>query len=378
MKEIILHIGHGKTGSSYLQSCLALNRDKLLDIGIDYPVHSSFKEAKRGGISSGNGALFLKNYLNAESLSEQNKILYSSENLFRHRSLSRTFPKILEEEWLSKALEYFGPKIKIIVFTRNLFEISFSIWGQYIKRGGGKHDLNTFLKLTTNSNPYNDLLEWLNLSSKYNCQINLRNYSNHKDNLLNVFLEDLIGKKAKIEDFIQPKNKNVNRSLTFSEYEVQRICNFLNTSKPDLSDLLVNELPDIKSMEIKCSMESYNIVKNANIEVINNINNQIDKNESIKIESPEAVTYKENNIQHTFLTEEQIKIITSYLENNTNKEKSVDKLGIDQIRDIALKIASNQSLDLSNALSLMKIAQSLRPGGAFIKSKVKEWESELN
>ena len=46
MKEIILHIGHGKTGSSYLQSFLALNREKLLDIGIDYPKDDEFENAK--------------------------------------------------------------------------------------------------------------------------------------------------------------------------------------------------------------------------------------------------------------------------------------------------------------------------------------------
>ena len=79
MKEIILHIGHGKTGTSYLQSCLALNRQKLLDIGIDYPEFKTFEKAKRGEISSGNGYLFFKDYLNAQFLSEQNRILYSSE-----------------------------------------------------------------------------------------------------------------------------------------------------------------------------------------------------------------------------------------------------------------------------------------------------------
>ena len=43
-------------------------------------------------------------------------------------------------------------------------------------------------------------------------------------------------------NFIVPENKIVNRSLTFSEYEIQRICNFLNLKEPPLSDLLVNKL----------------------------------------------------------------------------------------------------------------------------------------
>ena len=49
-------------------------------------------------------------------------------------------------------------------------------------------------------------------------------------------------------------------------------------------------------MQIRCSIESYNIVKDANIEIIKSINNQINKNESIKIEPPEEVVYEENEL----------------------------------------------------------------------------------
>ena len=113
--------------------------------------------------------------------------------------------------------------------------------------------------------------------------------------------------------------------------------------------------------------------------MINIINNQIDKNESIKIESLDTVIDKESDIKPPPLTEDQIKTIASYLEkNNSNIKTRVDDLYTNQIRDIAIKIASNQSLDLSNALSLMKIAQVLRQQAPFIKSKVEEWEAELN
>ena len=144
----------------------------------------------------------------------------------------------------------------------------------------------------------------------------IKNYSNHKSNLLNIFFEDLIGEKAKNMNFIVPENKIVNRSLTFSEYEIQRICNFLNLKEPPLSDLLVNKLPDIKPMQIRCSIESYNIVKDANIEIIKSINNQINKNESIKIEPPEEVVYEEKELLNPPLTEDQIKIIASYIDRN--------------------------------------------------------------
>ena len=46
------------------------------------------------------------------------------------------------------------------------------------------------------------------------------------------------------------------------------------------------------------------------------INNQIDKNESIKIETKEAVVYRENDIENSALKEDQIKIIASFLKKN--------------------------------------------------------------
>ena len=61
MKKLIIHIGHGKTGSSYLQSVFALNKDMLKKEGFDYPDHKDSKVAEIGYISAGNGDLLLEN-----------------------------------------------------------------------------------------------------------------------------------------------------------------------------------------------------------------------------------------------------------------------------------------------------------------------------
>ena len=314
MKEIILHIGHGKTGSSYLQSCLALNRKKLLDLGIDYPEDLSFKSAKKGEITSGNPSQFFNNHLNIESITDKEIILFSNEGFYGTLNHLRAETKLKSFNHL-KFFEKYSNKLKVILYTRNLFSHFFSIWAQQVKRSSLVSGIDTFLKNRPSSDCFL-IIDWLNLSKKFGFQLIIRNYSNHKSNLLNVFLEDVIGNKAKNVNFILPENKIVNRSLTFSEYEIQRICNFLNISKPPLSDFLVNQLPDIKSMEIKCSLESYNIVKKSNIEIVNSINNQIDKNESIKIETKEAVVYRENDIENSALKEDQIKIIASFLKKN--------------------------------------------------------------
>ena len=55
MRTLYLHIGHGKTGSSYIQSSLVLSRDALAAQGIAYPPYKTDAAAAAGGMSSGNG-----------------------------------------------------------------------------------------------------------------------------------------------------------------------------------------------------------------------------------------------------------------------------------------------------------------------------------
>ena len=365
MKKIIIHIGHGKTGSSYLQSVLALNRDNLLSLGIDYPLHKSFKKAKQGKITSGNGQVLEEYYGKLDSFSDKDKIIFSDERFCRDLISSKY-------NWFLEFLKKYSSKLTIIVYSRNLFEHAFSLWAQSTKRQGNVLDINAYLQ-KTNSFIYEKVLFWLNLSDEFKFKIVFRNYSNHKENLLNIFLKDILNKEDLDKSFILPKNNQVNRSLTFSEYEIQRICNYLNVRKLALSDLLVNELPEVKSMELKCDRKTYEFVKEKNLKIINEVNSRIDKKESINIEPPEKVVYENDDRTYETLSLNQIKIISRYIQKAT-----LDPIFVDQIIKIALKIESNQSLDLSNALSLMKIAQVLKPEGPFIKSKIEAWESELN
>ena len=48
MSNLVLHIGRNKTGSSYIQSVLALNIKQLSKYGINYPQPSDIKKASKG------------------------------------------------------------------------------------------------------------------------------------------------------------------------------------------------------------------------------------------------------------------------------------------------------------------------------------------
>jgi len=317
LKKIILHIGHNKTGSSYLQSFLAINRKKFLKLGINYPYTKSFKHAKQCGITSGNGLLFVEN-LNIESLNEKEIILFSSELLYR---------KLLYKDWdfFQKFLKKNGPQLKIILYSRNLFAHALSRWGQRIKRHKEVKDIDSYLRNNALSDVHLCVLKWITLSKEFNFELIIRNYSKHKTNLLDTFLKDVIEKKNINMKFNLPKYKQINRSLTFSEYEIMRVCNKIKNLKGNLSDLLIYQLPLIEGTKVKCNQKTYDLLYEKNIETINKINAQINEDESIIIEPPEKVVYGMNDFAYRSLSEEQISLISSYIKNHIKQENIKSK-----------------------------------------------------
>ena len=69
MRTLFLHIGQGKTGSSFLLAAFAASADALLEAGIRYPADAGGHErAVSGGITSGNGVLLTEALADEERL----------------------------------------------------------------------------------------------------------------------------------------------------------------------------------------------------------------------------------------------------------------------------------------------------------------------
>ena len=271
-----------------MQSCFAINKEKLLEFGVDYPIHESFGDAVSGKITSGNGDNFLKMLPGMEVSSE--RILFSNENLFHSLCRSDEFKDLLNSK------DYL---IEVMLYTRNLFEFQFSCWQQSIKRGGVNEDIETCL-LNNPINPHHPLiLAWIELSKEFNFKLRIRNYSRHKNDIAPQFFADLLG----VEDFpFMPPNANqVNRSLTYAEINFQRVFNSLGIKSRPMSDFVVDQLPSIKASEIKCSREVYDFVRGENIKLFASINKYLDPDEALEIESPEMVTFGEEHSSDYFL-----------------------------------------------------------------------------
>lgn len=239
--EICLHIGHGKTGSSFIQSSLAAAGDTLNAHGIAYPIVGKQAEAAHaGGTSSGNfyprpGAS--KALFKLWEQAPQPRLLISSEAIFI-RVLTGQMD-IFEDI----ATRYPGVPLKVICYLRDPVEHAISLYQQQVKRGGFTGTLRDSFKR------YNQparTVEALTRLQQRGAEITVRNHSRHRKDLLATF-EAWLNLPA--GSLPKPPRDLVNRSLTNGELTLQRLFNRHHgeTSRRFVSDALCAALPDIRS-----------------------------------------------------------------------------------------------------------------------------------
>ena len=245
--RIIIHAGHGKTGTSALQSSLALSQANLLKKGIAYPDHPSFDDARAGKISSGN--IEPMNIVDSYDETcarypDAHSVLYSNEYFF---------PAIVDKpEFLEPLLDR-GVQISAILFIRNPLDHAVSRYVQTIKRRGSTRHLEEELALY--DRPVR-VLQFIVNARRLGLDLEVLNYSNHKGDLNSVFAST-IGVEA--SDLLDPARPTINRGLTRSELRLQRAFNIEwgRKSSAFVSDPLCNELPDIKAEKPLISRAAY-------------------------------------------------------------------------------------------------------------------------
>ena len=129
-------------------------------------------------------------------------------------------------------------------------------------------------------------------------------------------------------------------------------------------------------MELKCSKKTYEIIKIRNIEFIKKLNEKLEYDEQIIIESQNKIIYQ-NEYEICPLSINQIKIIASFLEKYIQLNNIENHIDIDKIRDIAFNIYDKKTMKKSEAISLMKIAHLLRPNGPLISHTIAKWQNKL-
>ncbi len=256
-KKVFLHVGHGKTGSSFLQNVFVLSRKNFLDEHIYYPNDTSRQGADLGVVTTGNARHSFENLANAREIialigDVDRSLLLSSEYLFPH------FQNLLKtEESAKKLLEAINEvgvqEISVLLFIRDPISFAVSAWLQLIKSNRGQLDLVDFLSGVTAHYP-SRVRRFIEICANYDF-INLKvfNYSRTKQSQLGFVANWLDVDESK---FVLPSNKFVNRSLTGAEAHVIRLLNSSGAHfKGHIGKELSASLPDVPASNVQFPLE---------------------------------------------------------------------------------------------------------------------------
>lgn len=218
MPDLLLHIGHVKTGSTWLQEAFFQNAGRLADNGIHYPLPRRRDYDRR--VPAGNAlGLFDDPAKTAARLKRAARpggrtTLLSSETLFtRLTALGRV-------DFLPVAARQAGfDRVRILLFVRAPLPLAASIWQQRVKdmHQGEVRDLDTFGTEIFNM-PKRVVSVVENLQRLENVDLTFHNYDAHRRDLLHV-VEAWLGLATDSLD--RPPAGQLNRSLTRAEAALQ-------------------------------------------------------------------------------------------------------------------------------------------------------------
>ena len=247
MPVLYLHVGHSKTGTSWMQAALRENAAALAGHGLAYPTADD--AAKGGEIGQGNGlALAVSPEALEAGLRAVDRAacpagaVFSSEEFFP-RLGAYDDPAALSRAALAAGFE----RTEILLFIRNPVGHAASLWQQYLKRGGGAISIEAFFdeyrvpelaaRFLERFAPANDI------------GLTCLNYDRHRRDLLAplcVWLGLPAGALS------PPQAPTVNRGMTRAELALQAALNRrIGRAGRILSDALCAGLPDLPPDRIR-------------------------------------------------------------------------------------------------------------------------------
>jgi len=302
MGSLLLHVGHGKTGSSYIQSTLANSAGSLFEAGIYYPLPPNAEAAARGKTSSGNGWFLInRNMAKLKRPEGTDSVLLSSEFLFAHlidQNNLREIRRLCEE--LSIA------RVRVLLFIRNPLEYVASSYQQSVKSEGyaGAID-DVALEMGMPQMVYR-FLEAVQELEKL--EVSIRNYSVVKDSLV-ATVAQWLGIEAAI--LTPPTVPRVNRSLSAGELYLQRELNaVLGSDAKALALALCDELPYVKSEEMHPSLAVQEQLRQAILPAMEAVNKVVEPQHHYQCDLGHPVLHTTDG--HTF-SEKQLAVIARVL-----------------------------------------------------------------
>lgn len=270
-RRLFLHIGHTKTGSSYLQSVLAGSKAALAEHGLWYPLLPRMARAAQGAITSGNGMLLTAAGRELPTPPpDMRGAVFSSEKLFGEM---RQEPFL---DGLMRVADALGcGRIEVLLLIRNPMGHLSSAYQQGVKRGGLSETIDAFAP--TFKVPITVRRVLTNLDRHDRFHVTVRNYDRHRHDLLSL-LAGFLDMPA--DRLTAPPVERVNRSLDAAEFAVQRRLNaVLGVCGRLVADPVCEELPDIAPANFAPDHDLQHRVLKRNREAMNFVNARIPPSE---------------------------------------------------------------------------------------------------
>ena len=380
--KLFLHIGHGKTGTSAIQSSLAIASDNLRGKGINYPIGSTLRDrASRLEITSGNWEpkpdISLSDQL--LSIAEQNQddsaIILSSESLFW------LIPELIKNksQWENQL------DLHIILAVREIEEMLSSEYQQRVKRHGDAMPLEQFIRARHFvSSHHEKAAEVIGLMSQENITNTIINYSQHKKDISQVIFK-LIGAEE-LYPAEQMSGAIINRSLSAKELEILITINALYYNKypwisTKISDALIKKQPKIEAQQCKISRQQLEKIYERNDHYLKTINACLEPSEQLtsastlnqrkdQVNSPEQAQKirQEEAISVNLIGDALLKAFTN---------ESKGKLSNDTV-DAIIALSQSGTVSKATEVELLEVAKDNRPQGQKLAKLLERAKKELS
>ncbi|WP_428929784.1 hypothetical protein [Marinibacterium sp. SX1] len=325
-QSIYLHIGLGKTGSSYIQSSLALSADALRDRGICYPsAGRQHERALAGDVNVGNlpptkGRGFHTDgsydaAVDAAEMGDCTRLVFSNEGLFSSIVNQNLWPEIR-----ARAAQV---PTHLLLFIRDPLDHALSAYKQGVK-GGLSKPIEGFLEGYAVPRQVD---RFLDLAGEAPVTVTVRNYSRHRKTLLaetEAWLDLAPGQLA------IPAKAQVNRSLTRAEECIQIAFNrhVGRRARLFVADALSNELPHIRSEMPYVAPDALAAFLDRMQEMTAPVNARLPEGEGFGVPTPDearALLPDAEDAGQYSLTEEQIEVLARNMASWFKPEYKADK-----------------------------------------------------
>ena len=379
--KLFLHIGHGKTGTSAIQSALAIASDDLSRQGISYPIQQSLRDrASRLEITSGNWEPTSEASLSDQLLGIANNNQNDSTIILSSESLFWLIPDlILDRNKWENCID-----IHIILAVREIEEMLSSEYQQRVKRHGDAMPLEQFLRARHFvSSHHAKAAEVVELMSQSNIKNTVINYSQHKRDISELIFKIIGAEQLYPAD--QMAGAIINRSLSRKELEILITINALYFSRfpwisTRISDALIKNQPKLEAQQCKIARQQLQKVYETNDAYLQTINAFLAPTEQLTslANLEEEATQAHSPEQAQKIREEETISVgligDTLLQALTNESKR--KLSNDTV-DAIIELSQSGRVSKTTEIELLEVAKENRPQGQKLAKLLERARKEL-